>query len=92
MIKDKLTDKFIDEHYFVLDKDYYLDEYDGDGFSTGGWICIHKDTEWEFVEEDYIGGNIHLKGLTTNEWIEISEETFREYFSAHKWIGGVTNG
>lgn len=90
MITEKITDEFIDKHYFVLDEDYYIDEYDGDGFATGGWCCIKKGTEWEIdTDENYIGGDVHLNGLTTNEWVEISEETFRKIFSAHKWKGGV---
>lgn len=92
MITEKLTSDFVDKHYFVLEEDYYLDEYDDDGFSTGGWFCINKDTEWEIdPEENFIGGAIHLYGLFTNQWIEISEETFRNKFSVHEWVGYKSN-
>lgn len=87
MIEEELTSEFIDKHYFLLDEDYIVDECDGDGFATGGWITLKKGTEWEISDEDYIGGEVHLNGLSTNEWIEISEETFRKKFSTHKWKG-----
>ena len=30
MITENLTEEFIDKHYFVLDKPYYVEEYDAD--------------------------------------------------------------
>ena len=86
MITEKLTEEFIDTHYFVLDKPYCVEEYDEHGFSTDRWIDIEPGTEWEITDECCIGGEIHLDGLSDKcGWLEITEEHFREYFSAHKW-------
>ena len=86
MITENITEEFIDKHYFVLDKPYYVEEYDEDGFSTGRYMDIESGTEWQITDEMYIGGEIHLDGLSdTCGWLEISKEVFREYFSAHEW-------
>lgn len=86
MISEKLTEEFIENHYFVLDKPYYIERYDEDGFPTNEYIDLKVNSEWEITDDDYIGGEIHLDGLTHDLWIEISEETFMEYFSSRKWI------
>ena len=86
MITEDLTEEFIDKHYFVLDKPYSVEEYDADGFSTGKYMNIEHGTEWQITDDSYIGGEIHLDGLSdTCGWLEISKEVFREYFSAHEW-------
>lgn len=86
MIAEDLTEEFIDKHYFVLDKPYSVEEYDADGFSTGRYMDIESGTEWQVTDEMYIGGEIHLDGLSDAcGWLEISKEVFREYFSAHEW-------
>lgn len=86
MISEKLTEKFIENHYFVLDESYLIEKYDENGFPTDNYINLEAGSEWEITDEDYIGGEIHLNGLTHELWIEISEETFRKCFSAHKWL------
>ena len=87
MITEDLTEEFIDKHYFVLDKPYSVEEYDADGFSTDRYIDIKPGTEWEITDESYIGGEIHLDGLSDMcGWLEISKETLKEYFSAHEWL------
>lgn len=87
MITEDLTEEFIDKHYFILDKPYSVEEYDADGFSTDRYIDIEPGTEWEITDESYIGGEIHLEGLSDMcGWLEISKETFKEYFSAHEWL------
>lgn len=82
----ELDEKFADENYFVLDSGFYVEEYDGDGFCTGKHNWIKEGTEWELDVGDgrIIGGDIRMDGLSTNEWLEISEDTFRKQFTAHK--------
>ena len=42
--------------------------------------------EWEVTDDSYVGGEIHLDGLSDGcGWLEIPTEEFREYFSAHEW-------
>lgn len=62
-------------------KDFLLDKCD-DGFTIGNdYIYVEEGTIWD-IEEDtsrVIGGQIRL----TNDdlgWLEISNETFEEYF------------
>ena len=87
MITENITKEFIDKHYFVLDKPYYVEEYDADGFSTGRYMDIKSGTEWQITDESFIGGEVHLEGLSDEccGWLEISREVFEEYFSAHEW-------
>ena len=86
MITENITEEFIDKHYFVLDKPYYVEEYDADGFSTGRYMDIEFGTEWEVTDNSYVGGEIHLDGLSDRcGWLEIPTEEFKEYFSAHEW-------
>ena len=86
MITENLTEEFIDKHYFVLDKPFSVEEYDFNGFPTSGYLDIACGTEWEITDDCYIGGEIHLDGLSDGYgWLEISIEEFREYFSAHEW-------
>ena len=54
MITENLTEEFIDKHYFVLDKPYYVEEYDADGFSTGRYMDIETGTEWEVTDDSYV--------------------------------------
>ena len=86
MILSELTEEFIDKHYFVLDKPYSVEKYDDNGFPTDEWLEFEIGSEWEITDDSYIGGDIHLNGLTHNVWIEISRDTFTEYFSAHEWL------
>ena len=86
MITENITEEFIDKHYFVLDKPYSVEEYDCNGFPTGKYLDIACRTEWEITDDSYIGGEIHLDGLSDGcGWLEISKDDFKEYFSAHEW-------
>lgn len=86
MITENLTEEFIDKHYFVLDEQYYVEECDADGFSTGRYMDIESGTEWEITDDSYVGGEIHLDGLSDKcGWLEIPKEEFRQNFSAHEW-------
>ena len=86
MITENLTEEFIDKHYFVLDKPYSVEEYDCNGFPTSRYLDIACGTEWEITDDSYIGGEIHLDGLSDGcVWLEIPAEEFREYFSAREW-------
>lgn len=86
MITENITEEFIDKHYFVLDKPYSVEEYDCNGFPISRYLDIACGTEWEITDDSYIGGEIHLDGLSDGcGWLEIPSEEFREYFSAHEW-------
>lgn len=68
-------------------KDLYLDDYDDDGFATGGWTYIPVGSIWEVDESLYriVGGNdtIHLDLVTEEskyKWIEILYSTLKEHF------------
>ncbi len=86
MITEKLTEEFLENHYFVLESDYEIEIYDENGISTDTYATIFKGTEWQVSDNNYIGGEIHLDGLSTSGWIEITEKTFRSMFTVHKWL------
>lgn len=85
ILVENITQEFLEDHYFTLDKPYGCEKYDADGFSTGEWLEFEVGSEWECTENDYIGGEIHLEGLSLSYWIELPEDIFKEYFTAHKW-------
>ena len=70
--------------------DFYLDEYDEDGFWTEKQMVIKKGEIFECDLEDkerIVGSNIHTLRLIGDEkWIELTEETLQEYF---KEVGGM---
>lgn len=71
-------------------KDFYVENYDDDGFSKDTYSRIPKDSIWELDKEPYrfIGDNDSIrlwriwksKKAKTVRWIEISNETFKECF------------
>lgn len=91
MINVELTEEFIDKHYFTLTVPYSVEKYDADGFPTDEWTDIEAETEWEITDDSYIGGDIHLDGLTLNMWLEIPEEDFKKIFTAHEWLKRKAN-
>ena len=84
MIVGNLTEDFVENHYFVLEKSYSTSLFTDSGHPTDKYIDLEVGSEWQITDDNYIDGDIHLVGQ--NLWIELSEETFREYFSAHEWI------
>ena len=72
-------------------KELYIDDYDEDGFATGGWSVIPVGSIWEADENPYriIGGNdtVHLDLVTNkpkSQWIEILGSTLQKYFEPIK--------
>lgn len=66
---------------FECIKDFQIDKYDENGFSTSDYITIRSGSKWQIDEtEDIIGGEIHLDDIDGSQWIEVSKETLREYF------------
>lgn len=68
-------------------KELYIDEYDEDGFSTGGWFSIPVGSIWEIDDSGYkiVGGNdtVHLNLVTEQpkyQWLEILDSTLKEHF------------
>jgi|GEM_PF-5522414 len=86
MIFEELTEKFINKHYFVCEIPFEIEKYSEIGFPTEEYIKIEAGTEWEMTDEDYIGGDVHLNGLTDNYWLEIDYDTFRKHFKAEEWL------
>nr|UVX54335.1 MAG: hypothetical protein [Bacteriophage sp.] len=62
-------------------KAFMLDSYDDDGFYIENCIEIKVGETYEVGNENFIGGDIHLNGINTNKWIEISQEMLEEYFT-----------
>lgn len=68
-------------------KELYLDDYDEDGFATGGWTVIPVGSIWKLDDSTrrIVGGNdtIHLDLITEEskyQWIEILGSTLEEHF------------
>ena len=67
-------------------KELYIDEYDEDGFSTGGWFSIPVGSIWEVDDSEHkiVGGNdtVHLDLVTEHkhQWIEILRSTLEDSF------------
>ena len=64
-------------------KTFSVDKYDDDGFRTEKQMRVRNDSIWEKDEEHYrfVGGDDTIR--LENEkygWLEITEETFNEYF------------
>ena len=68
-------------------KELSIDEYDEDGFATGGWFIVPVGSIWEADESPHriIGGNdtVHLDLITgglKKQWMEILGNTLNDYF------------
>lgn len=71
-------------------KDFYIENYDDNGFSKDTYSRISKGSIWELDEEPYrfIGDDDSIRLLRiwkskkakTVIWIEISKETFEAFF------------
>lgn len=61
-------------------KTFVLDSYDDDGFCVDGYMEIKVGEVYEVGNKKIIDGEIHLDGVNTNRWIEISKETLEKYF------------
>ena len=64
---------------FKCIKELIVDELDENESPTGNDVIVEKDTFWELEEEAYIS-DVRLVKLKTYEWLEICEETLKEYF------------
>lgn len=84
MITNKLTDEFIDTHYFVLDVPIRTEVLDVYG-STCEVINFDVGTEWQMADDSYEGGDIYLDELGSNACLVIPVEDFRKMFTAHEW-------
>ena len=72
-------------------KELYIDDYDEDGFATGGLSVIPVGSIWEVDESScrIVGGNdtVHLDLVTNkpkSQWIEILGSTLQKYFEPIK--------
>lgn len=65
-------------------KDLYIDEYDEDGFATGGWNVVPSGSVWNMNENScrIVGGDdtVHLDSDTELQWIEVLSSTLHKYF------------
>ena len=65
-----------------------LDDYDGDGFATGGWFIIPVGSIWE-VDDDspkIIGNSDTIRLVSESKWIEILKSTLSEHFEEIKMV------
>ena len=63
-----------------------LDDYDEDGFATGGWFIIPVGSIWE-VDNDspkIIGTDDTIRLVSENKWIEILGSTLSAHFEEIK--------
>lgn len=64
---------------------FYLDEYNEDGFDTGGYFTIKVGSIWKVDNESTkILGDDNVRLVSGNNWIEISVLTLSEYFEEVK--------
>ena len=65
-----------------------LDNYDEDGFATGGWFIVPVGSIWE-VDDDspkIIGNSDTIRLVSENKWIEITRSTLSEHFEEIKVV------
>ena len=66
-----------------------LDDYDEDGFATGGWSTIPVGSVWE-VDDDspkIIGNDDTIRLVSENKWIEILGSTLSAHFEEINVVG-----
>ena len=66
-----------------------LDDYDEDGFATGGWSTIPVGSIWE-VDDDspkIIGNDDTIRLVSENKWIEILGSTLSAHFEEINVVG-----
>jgi len=64
---------------FKCVKDFMVDALDENESPTGHDSIVEKDTLWELQEEAYLS-DVRLVKIKTFEWLEICDETLKEYF------------
>ena len=66
----------------------FLDDYDEDGFATGGWSVIPIGSIWEVDNESYkiIGNNDTIRLVSESKWIEILGSTLSAHFEEIKVV------
>ena len=64
---------------FKCIKELIVDRLDENESTTGDDFIVEKETLWELEEQAYIS-DVRLVKLKTYEWLEICEETLKEYF------------
>ena len=65
-----------------------LDDYDEDGFATGGWFIVPVGSIWE-VDDDspkIIGNSDTIRLVSENKWIEILGSTLSAHFEKIKAV------
>lgn len=64
-------------------KTLVVDKYDEDGFLVENEsFVITEGSLWERDDQDrrIAGGEVHLDSVSGYSWLEVSEETLKEYF------------
>lgn len=84
MITEELTEEFVENHYFVLEKPYEVRLYNENGFPIDEYTDLEIGSEWQIEDDSYLTGNICICGGGM-EITEIQEDEFRECFSAHEY-------
>ena len=74
----------MNKKYYECIKDFEVEIYDDEGFSTNEYFTVNKGTIWEpHLKHYYDYSDIHLTACDDNadyNWIEISYDTLNEYF------------
>lgn len=65
-----------------------LDDYDEDGFATGGWSIIPVGSIWEVDDDSHkiIGNDDDIRLVSENKWIEILGSTLSAHFEEIKVV------
>lgn len=68
-----------------------LDDYDEDGFATGGWFVIPLGSIWEVDDESpkIIGNDDTIRLVSESKWIEILGSTLSAHFEEIKKVKTV---
>ena len=65
-----------------------LDDYDEDGFATGGWSIIPVGSIWEVDNDLYriIGNSDTIRLISESKWIEVLGSTLSAHFEEIKVV------
>lgn len=88
MIREALTESYVEDHYFLLDTETEVTIIDEAGEEMESKI-LPADSEWEMYDDSYLEEIVHLDGLTTGETIRVTMDDFLKKFIPKKWHKGI---
>ena len=81
-------DQAVEQMKYKCVVELLLDDYDEDGFATGGWSTIPFGSIWE-VDNDspkIIGNDDNIRLISENKWIKILGSTLLAHFKEIKAV------